>query len=187
MTNEDARSKGGRPPRHKGERLSKNRTFRIRADLDVELAKIAEASGRSVSEIIEQRLMHYEEQTLETARLREVVRSTLKSLEMLEELHRAREETSGDRIKVMQQYVDEMEAIQKDRAEEISRGELEQYGYRKILLDDGSFLWSAPGSEPAISINRLEAALIADKLSPILQRAVAEAVAKFQEEDRDEG
>jgi predicted HicB family RNase H-like nuclease len=46
----------GRPPRHKGERLSKNRTFRVRGGLDEQLRAAADASGRSVSEEIEYRL-----------------------------------------------------------------------------------------------------------------------------------
>ena len=49
-------SKGGRPPRHKGERLSKNRTFRVRGVLDEYLIGAAGQSGRSVSEEIEARL-----------------------------------------------------------------------------------------------------------------------------------
>jgi hypothetical protein len=46
----------GRPPRHQGERLSKNRTFRVRGSLDEKLQAAAAASGRSVSEEIEFRL-----------------------------------------------------------------------------------------------------------------------------------
>jgi hypothetical protein len=46
----------GRPPRHQGERLSKNRTFRVRGGLDEKLQAAAAASGRSVSEEIEFRL-----------------------------------------------------------------------------------------------------------------------------------
>jgi hypothetical protein len=46
----------GRPPRHKGERLSKNRTFRVRGELDEKLQRAADTSGRSVSEEIEFRL-----------------------------------------------------------------------------------------------------------------------------------
>jgi predicted transcriptional regulator len=46
----------GRPPRREGERLSKNRTFRVRGDLDTKLIRAANKSGRSVSEEIEYRL-----------------------------------------------------------------------------------------------------------------------------------
>lgn len=46
----------GRPPRHQGERLSKNRTFRVRGGLDEKLQAAAAVSGRSVSEEIEFRL-----------------------------------------------------------------------------------------------------------------------------------
>ena len=46
----------GRPPRHPGERLSKNRTFRVRGGLDKKLQAAAAVSGRSVSEEIEFRL-----------------------------------------------------------------------------------------------------------------------------------
>ena len=46
----------GRPPRHQGKRLSKNRTFRVRGDLDEKLQAAAVVSGRSVSEEIEFRL-----------------------------------------------------------------------------------------------------------------------------------
>src|ERR1700761_5615635 len=46
----------GRPARRAGERLSKNRTFRVRPQLDEQLAHAAGSSGRSVSEEIELRL-----------------------------------------------------------------------------------------------------------------------------------
>jgi hypothetical protein len=48
--------KRGRPPRHKGEVLRKNRTFRIRARLDELLEAAAAKAGRSTSEEIEHRL-----------------------------------------------------------------------------------------------------------------------------------
>jgi hypothetical protein len=51
-----AKNQGGRPPKHKGERLSKNRTFRVRGSLDDYLKDSAEKTGRSVSEEIENRL-----------------------------------------------------------------------------------------------------------------------------------
>jgi hypothetical protein len=46
----------GRPPKHEGERLSKNRTFRVRGTLDEQLEAAAQKAGRSVSEEIERRL-----------------------------------------------------------------------------------------------------------------------------------
>jgi hypothetical protein len=49
-------SKIGRPPKRKGERLSKNRTFRVRGTLDEQLEAAAQTTGRSVSEEIEHRL-----------------------------------------------------------------------------------------------------------------------------------
>jgi len=49
-------SKLGRPPKHEGERLSKNRTFRVRGTLDEQLEAAAQKAGRSVSEEIERRL-----------------------------------------------------------------------------------------------------------------------------------
>jgi hypothetical protein len=49
-------SKLGRPPKHEGERLSKNRTFRVRGGLDEQLEAAAQKAERSVSEEIEQRL-----------------------------------------------------------------------------------------------------------------------------------
>jgi hypothetical protein len=49
-------SKIGRPPKREGERLSKNRTFRVRGTLDEQLAAAAQEAGRSVSEEIEYRL-----------------------------------------------------------------------------------------------------------------------------------
>jgi len=49
-------SKIGRPPKRRGERLSKNRTFRVRGTLDEQLAAAAQEAGRSVSEEIEHRL-----------------------------------------------------------------------------------------------------------------------------------
>jgi hypothetical protein len=48
--------KAGRPPRHAGERLSKNRTFRVRGELDEKLQAAAEQSRRTVSAEIEFRL-----------------------------------------------------------------------------------------------------------------------------------
>src|SRR5262245_11241908 len=48
--------RGGRPPRHEGERLRKNRTFRIRGRLDELLEEAAAKAGRSTSEEIEHRL-----------------------------------------------------------------------------------------------------------------------------------
>jgi hypothetical protein len=45
--------KVGRPPRRQGEILSKNRTFRVRGDLDKKLQDAAAKGGRSVSETIE--------------------------------------------------------------------------------------------------------------------------------------
>lgn len=51
-----AKKAPGRPARHSGEKLSKNRTFRVRGQLDDQLAVAAERSGRSVSEEIEYRL-----------------------------------------------------------------------------------------------------------------------------------
>jgi hypothetical protein len=47
------KNKGGRPARHKGEKLSKHRTFRVRDRLDEMLEEAAAKSGRSVSEQIE--------------------------------------------------------------------------------------------------------------------------------------
>jgi hypothetical protein len=49
-------SKLGRPPKHEGERLSKNRTFRVRGTLDEQLEAAARDAKRSVSEEIERRL-----------------------------------------------------------------------------------------------------------------------------------
>ena len=51
-----AKSKGGRPRRHPGERLSQTRSFRVRGGLDDNLQAAARRSGRSVSEEIEHRL-----------------------------------------------------------------------------------------------------------------------------------
>jgi hypothetical protein len=48
-----AKGKRGRPARHPGEKLSKNRTFRIRGALDADLRTMAAANRRSVSEEIE--------------------------------------------------------------------------------------------------------------------------------------
>jgi hypothetical protein len=49
-------AKIGRPPKHKGEPLIKNRTFRVSESLDERLRTAAEQTGRSVSEEIERRL-----------------------------------------------------------------------------------------------------------------------------------
>src|SRR5262245_41521045 len=48
--------KAGRPPRHAGEHLTKNRTFRVWAKLDDQLTAAAEQSRRTVSAEIEYRL-----------------------------------------------------------------------------------------------------------------------------------
>src|SRR5262252_925721 len=48
--------KAGRPPRHAGERLVKNRTFRVWGWLDDQLQAAAEQSRRTVSAEIEWRL-----------------------------------------------------------------------------------------------------------------------------------
>ena len=48
--------KAGRPPRHAGERLVKNRTFRVWSWLDDQLQAAAEQSRRTVSAEIEFRL-----------------------------------------------------------------------------------------------------------------------------------
>lgn len=48
--------KAGRPPRHAGERLVKNRTFRVWGSLDDQLQATAEQSRRTVSAEIEWRL-----------------------------------------------------------------------------------------------------------------------------------
>ena len=50
--------KAGRPPRHAGERLVKNRTFRVWGWLDDQLQAAAEQSRRTVSAEIEYRLEH---------------------------------------------------------------------------------------------------------------------------------
>jgi hypothetical protein len=50
------KTKAGRPPRHAGEHLRKNRTFRVRDQLDEMLEASAKKAGRSVSEEIEHRL-----------------------------------------------------------------------------------------------------------------------------------
>jgi hypothetical protein len=50
------KTKAGRPPRHAGEHLRKNRTFRVRDRLDEMLEASAKKAGRSVSEEIEHRL-----------------------------------------------------------------------------------------------------------------------------------
>jgi hypothetical protein len=50
--------KAGRPPRHAGERLVKNRTFRVWRKLDHQLQATAEQSRRTVSAEIEFRLEH---------------------------------------------------------------------------------------------------------------------------------
>ena len=58
-----AKKKRGRPAKHKGERLSKTRAFRVRGNLDESLRRAAEAAGRSVSEEIEWRLaMSFQEE-----------------------------------------------------------------------------------------------------------------------------
>jgi hypothetical protein len=52
----DAKKKRGRPPKPRGARRSKNRTFRIRENLDDYLINKANETGRSVSEEIEARI-----------------------------------------------------------------------------------------------------------------------------------
>jgi 16S rRNA U1498 N3-methylase RsmE len=50
------KKKAGRPPRHAGEHLSKNRTFRVWDKLDDQLQAAAKQSRRTVSAEIEYRL-----------------------------------------------------------------------------------------------------------------------------------
>ena len=56
MSPQCARTPAGRPPRRAGELLSKNRTFRVRPQLDEQLTDASLHAGRSVSEEIELRL-----------------------------------------------------------------------------------------------------------------------------------
>jgi hypothetical protein len=63
----------GRPPRHEGERLSKNRTFRIRGELDDRLQAAASKAGRSVSEEIEYRL----DQSFQKEDIAKIIRATV--------------------------------------------------------------------------------------------------------------
>jgi hypothetical protein len=56
MASEKKKSLGGRPPRHAGEVIAKNRTFRCRTRLEELLRASALGSQRSVSEEIERRL-----------------------------------------------------------------------------------------------------------------------------------
>jgi hypothetical protein len=51
-----SKKKPGRPPKPESERRSKNRTFRVRGNLDDYLIAHAQEAGRSVSEEIEARL-----------------------------------------------------------------------------------------------------------------------------------
>jgi predicted DNA-binding protein len=63
-----SRGAGGRPPHYAGERLVKNRTFRIRDSLDQRLQEAAKQSGRTVSEEIQYRL----EQSFDLADFRRI-------------------------------------------------------------------------------------------------------------------
>jgi hypothetical protein len=73
-------SKLGRPPKHEGERLSKNRTFRVRGTLDEQLEAAAQDAGHSVSEEIERRLVESFRREERLALILEVLNGTLKSL-----------------------------------------------------------------------------------------------------------
>jgi hypothetical protein len=55
-TVKSAKKRRGRPPKRKGERLSKTRSFRVRGHLEMGLKTAAAKHGRSVSEEIEARL-----------------------------------------------------------------------------------------------------------------------------------
>jgi hypothetical protein len=73
-------SKIGRPPKHKGERLSKNRTFRVRGTLDEQLEAAAQEAGRSVSEEIERRLEASFQREERAEQILETIHRTLKVL-----------------------------------------------------------------------------------------------------------
>ena len=73
-------SKLGRPPKHEGERLSKNRTFRVRGTLDEQLVAAAKDTGRSVSEEIERRLEESFQRQEKAELILEAIHRTLKLL-----------------------------------------------------------------------------------------------------------
>ena len=73
-------SKLGRPPKHEGERLSKNRTFRVRGTLDKQLEAAAQEAGRSVSEEIERRLEQSFRREERAELISEAIDRTLKAL-----------------------------------------------------------------------------------------------------------
>lgn len=56
MTDDTAPKRRGRPPKPEADRKGSNLTFRTRGDLRDQLAAASEASGRSISEEIEDRL-----------------------------------------------------------------------------------------------------------------------------------
>jgi hypothetical protein len=73
-------SKLGRPPKHEGERLSKNRTFRVRGTLDEQLEAAARDAKRSVSEEIERRLEESFRREERAELILEAINRTLKVL-----------------------------------------------------------------------------------------------------------
>ena len=73
-------SKIGRPPKRKGERLSKNRTFRVRGTLDEQLEAAAQDAGHSVSEEIERRLEASFQREERAEQILETIHRTLKVL-----------------------------------------------------------------------------------------------------------
>jgi hypothetical protein len=73
-------SKIGRPPKRQGERLSKNRTFRVRGTLDEQLEAAAQEAGRSVSEEIEHRLEQSFRREERAELILEAINRTLKLL-----------------------------------------------------------------------------------------------------------
>jgi hypothetical protein len=73
-------SKLGRPPKREGERLTKNRTFRVRGTLDEQLEAAAQETGRSVSEEIEHRLEQSFRREERAELILEAINRTLKVL-----------------------------------------------------------------------------------------------------------
>lgn len=185
MTGEDVKPRAGRPPRHKGERLSKSRTFRIRDDIDAELIRSAEESGLSVSEMIERRLSQYGEMRLEIARMREVVSTTQKTLELLREHHEVIEGDLRAEIKSLISELNKM--IDKDNNKTVDdlETELSEFGFAKIMIADEGYVWARPGVEWESDIlTNFEASLLADRLQPLLRKALIDAAVEMMKESK---
>jgi len=133
-------SKLGRPPKREGERLSKNRTFRVRGTLDEQLEAAAQKARRSVSEEIEFRLERsfwQEEIERDTAQLQVRLSERLRGrLEQAAKNHGWTMNTEiVDRLEVSFQLQIRKEMIMKSAQESVEAARLFEEGLSRPPAD----------------------------------------------------